>query len=1203
MVSGGTDSIINVGACYSTSSPCKSDFLKSRNYVAKASKHPHVFKMNNFKTLYQNMYGLSQDDLDENKDYYSGFDFVCASETWLDVDSSELFLDGFHGIPYHRPDKHINARRGSGGMYVFIRKSVLKGIKILHNHKDLIAWFRLNKSFFGLKDDLYIATCYVAPPDSPHLAINSFGIIQDDISKLPDGSKYILLLDGNAHTNIYNDYISDVPGDDCGLSELIGPGNDNYISLPSSVKKRISCDLRPLDDHGSNVLELCKSCNMFIGNSRLPGNDFKKGSITWISRGNSSHVGVLDYALLSINLYNDVETFNIGNFLPHSDHAPIELSIKCNLNHVTNSVTSVTSWEPHYRYEWSRDKLPKLKNAIKDTQSIKKNTHFKDSMSEMQSVDFVAKKFDTYVSQTCKRVFGIKKCRPKSHSKGARYLDAECKESRLIAIRAGERVQSHSDRLQHRIACKQYKAMKQRKKRNFQSKSFNELEQAFKDNPSNIWDAINRLQPNNSASCEPDGNDFFKFYSDLSKQTNDGDFDQSYEDMAKRFINEFKVCDSNHSLENEILNANFTVEEVELAIDQLKPGKSPGSDYLPSEFIKHLKDELKDDLVHMFNYFIENRQFPKKWAEGIKSSIHKAGDRSNPNNYRGISVPRIFEKIFEQIIMNRLQFLNEAFDKIDQTNGGFLKGRRTSDNIFILKGLIQKQLLLNKKLFICFVDFSKAFDLISRCILFYKLMKGGWHGRVIETFRDLYSKTQFRVKSNGKLSSLIENKLGVNQGGVASGLLFRKYMSDLSSYLKCEFGILVGEEVLTHLLWADDLILISDSLSGIKRQLAGLQKFCKNNQMFINQLKTKLMVFGCRQKYNLYFNNSLIKQVDKYKFLGVIFRATDRISSDPFSLNYDYLCDKARKSLFAIKSKLKHIGYLPPKTMFYIYNTALKPILCYASDVWGVSPKGKAIVDKFYLRLLKQTLGVRHTTANIFVMGETGQILPSVNCDYYVMSFLNRVNNMSNTTIVKQVYNELYSLHNLGFKNWYSDALKLFTNYNLDMIGNQDIFKIVAKLSIEDKFKRQWLNDIHDSVKHPIARTYKCFKFDYICEPYLLKVTNFRHRQSLARLRTSTHALHIEADRHKKQIPNVSERKCDFCNILEDELHFMTTCPLYNEKRNKLFELIGLYPHVVNSFSSIDVFAYIMNLKERCHLIALAEFVDKSFKKRKLTLE
>ena len=80
----------------------------------------------------------------------------------------------------------------------------------------------------------------------------------------------------------------------------------------------------------------------------------------------------------------------------------------------------------------------------------------------------------------------------------------------------------------------------------------------------------------------------------------------------------------------------------------------------------------------------------------------------------------------------------------------------------------------------------------------------------------MYGKTRFRVKAKSRLSSFIDNTLGVNQGGVASGLLFRKYMSDLSKYLEQHFGIPIGENIITHLLWADDLVLISDSLEGIK---------------------------------------------------------------------------------------------------------------------------------------------------------------------------------------------------------------------------------------------------------------------------------------------------------------------------------------------------------------------------------------------------
>ena len=83
-------------------------------------------------------------------------------------------------------------------------------------------------------------------------------------------------------------------------------------------------------------------------------------------------------------------------------------------------------------------------------------------------------------------------------------MDTECQASRMVALKAGERVVSHSDRLHHRIACKQYKALKQRKKRNLKSKGLTELEKAFKENPSNIWDAINKLQmTSNSTPCEP----------------------------------------------------------------------------------------------------------------------------------------------------------------------------------------------------------------------------------------------------------------------------------------------------------------------------------------------------------------------------------------------------------------------------------------------------------------------------------------------------------------------------------------------------------------------------------------------------------------------------------------------------------------------------------------------------------------------------
>ena len=85
-------------------------------------------------------------------------------------------------------------------------------------------------------------------------------------------------------------------------------------------------------------------------------------------------------------------------------------------------------------------------------------------------------------------------------------------------------------------------------------------------------------------------------------------------------------------------------------------------------------------------------------VRGLRSGILKAGDPLDPRNYRGITILPCVEKVFEMGANSRMEFANSAFDKVDQNNGGFMKGMRTSDNLFILRGLITRQLSLGKKL-------------------------------------------------------------------------------------------------------------------------------------------------------------------------------------------------------------------------------------------------------------------------------------------------------------------------------------------------------------------------------------------------------------------------------------------------------------------------------------------------------------------------
>ena len=244
---------------------------------------------------------------------------------------------------------------------------------------------------------------------------------------------------------------------------------------------------------------------------------------------------------------------------------------------------------------------------------------------------------------------------------------------------------------------------------------------------------------------------------------------------------------------------------------------------------------------------------------------------------------------------DRLLFVCEAYGLIDEYNGEFLEGSMTAD-LIILNALIQRQIIKGENLIVCFVDFSRAFDLINRFILFYKLIKTGLHGRIVDTMRSLYAKMRFRLKCNGSLSPLLATSTGVNPGGNARSCLFRRYLADIGDYLTTSVGVCFEEEILLHLLWADDLLLVSDTTDGLQKQLNGLANFCSQNLMILNEMKTKILVFGKNQQdsnvKDIYFNGEMVHRSQKYKYIGNLLSETQTNQGDIFRYTYEHFVTK-----------------------------------------------------------------------------------------------------------------------------------------------------------------------------------------------------------------------------------------------------------------------------------------------------------------------
>ena len=159
---------------------------------------------------------------------------------------------------------------------------------------------------------------------------------------------------------------------------------------------------------------------------------------------------------------------------------------------------------------------------------------------------------------------------------------------------------------------------------------------------------------------------------------------------------------------------------------------------------------------------------------------------------------------------------------------------------------------------------------------------------------------------------------------------------------------------------------------------------------------------------------------------------------------------------------------MPPSVMFYMFNTLIQPILLYGSEIWGVRKTGCSAIDKVFFSFMKHILYVKQSTSNIITIGECGQIPPSVVCHTNVIKYMDRVRNMNDCHFVKQVYNELSRLHELGFTTWYSRALKLGQQYNIDLFNNDGDFKTYCKLFIENKFRENRELDVQNVDKNPI---------------------------------------------------------------------------------------------------------------------------------------
>ena len=333
------------------------------------------------------------------------------------------------------------------------------------------------------------------------------------------------------------------------------------------------------------------------------------------------------------------------------------------------------------------------------------------------------------------------------------------------------------------------------------------------------------------------------------------------------------------------LDYPITSEELDKSKYILKRGKANGLDNISNEMISCFLEIYPHIILTLFNLILDHNATIDDWTMGIITAIYKEkGSRSDPSNYRGISLLSCLGKFFTAVLYNRLLKFSVKNKILSPAQLGFVPGNRTSDAHIIIHNLVRKQCHNNGgRLYSCFIDFSKAFDTIPRDTLLKKLLHFGIDGNFFNIIKNIYTNDKICIKHEDKVTDAFDVNLGVKQGCILSPLLFNIFLADLPQIL--DNDIKSTNPTFQHpscIFWADDIVLFSQNEEGLSKMLKTIEKYCNENELTLNTDKTKCMIFnktGRLLRHPFYYNNVKLENVNKFKYLGFMITPSGEIKS------------------------------------------------------------------------------------------------------------------------------------------------------------------------------------------------------------------------------------------------------------------------------------------------------------------------------------
>jgi hypothetical protein len=412
--------------------------------------------------------------------------------------------------------------------------------------------------------------------------------------------------------------------------------------------------------------------------------------------------------------------------------------------------------------------------------------------------------------------------------------------------------------------------------------------------------------------------------------------------------------------------------EVEFAMEQMKKAKSPGIDNIASELWKESGKEGIDMLWRLCCLIWRKKEWPKDWCRAVFVPLPKKGNLKECANYRTISLICHASKVLLKIIIKRMK--NKLDQEISDEQAGFREGRGTRDQIVNIRNVIEKCREHRLPLYMCFIDYSKAFDCVSHHQMWETMKKMGFPGHLVDLISGLYKDQESAVRTSNGDTDWFKIGRGLRQGCILSPNLFNIYSEDIMRDVLDGFdgGVKFGGIKITNLRYADDTTLICSSREELISLLKRIKELSEEKGLLLNTKKTKIMVVD-RERTNDGFviDGQQIEEVKQFEYLGSMINNTG-----DSTIEIKRRLALARTTVQSMINIWKSRGLSLDLKVRLLRATAFS-IATYGCESWALTKNDRKRVDAFemwcYRRLLQVTWKDKKT--NSWILDKIGTCL------------------------------------------------------------------------------------------------------------------------------------------------------------------------------------------------------------------------------------